>query len=133
MSLQGTGFRHINTNVIPEGFPYGGSKLVTFALVPTGTYPANGELISDIFAAAAAEGAHIPVGVKPDNVFMGSADSLGHVWSLDKEQGTMGSLRNWTAIGNTPTEHVTGAYAGNETSAVLTISFLFPAGGILSR
>jgi hypothetical protein len=132
MALNGTGLRFIDSEPIPAGTP-GGKNRCTVQAQPTGNYPALGELISDLLVALWALGSNpkVPTGVRPSNVTV--TDSLGHVWTFDRAQGTAGSLRNWTAVSNTPTEHATAAYDGNEASGVLTIVLEFPLYSDLSR
>jgi len=132
MALNGTGIRFIDAETIAAGTP-GGKYRCTVQAVPLTSYPANGELISDLLAALWALGDQpkVVAGCRPSNVIV--TDNLGHFWTFDRAIGTMGSLRNWTAIGATPTEHATGGYGGNEASAILTITLEFPLYGEMSR
>jgi hypothetical protein len=112
MSLLGTGARFVSAYDTGQNF------IINLVLVPVTSYPATGELVSDfIFAVTPVAQAKITAGVRPDNIYV--TDNLGHHWSYDPAIGTMGSLRAWTAISNTPTEHATGAYDGNEATALL--------------
>lgn len=131
MSLAGTGIRFIESSVSESGIP-GGVLRVTVHAVPTGNYPALGEPVATLLAAIPGSLAKVAAGVRPSNATINS--NLGHRWSFDPAQGTMGSLRNWTAISNTPTEHGTAAYDGNEaTSCFLRITFEFPLTGSMTR
>lgn len=126
MALNGTGTRFVSAVQCNRGIWY------TFRCVPVTSYPASGELLSDIIFDALLGGQiKIPAGLRPDQVAVTA--NLGHVWTYDPAVGTMGSLRNWTAIGATPTEHATDVYGGNEASAVLTVSVLVPFGTTMSR
>lgn len=129
MSLKGAAYRFIEATTIASGTP-GGILRVTFAAQPVaGNYPALGEPIDTLIAGLPQ--AKVPTGVKPSNGIIN--DNLGHLWQFDQTQAGMGTFRNWTAVGNTPTEHVTGAYAGNETSAILRITLDFPLYGDITR
>jgi hypothetical protein len=130
MSLAGTAIRFIEATTIPAGTP-GGIYRLTIAAQPTGNYPALGEPIATLLAAVPGSLAKVATGVRPSNVLIN--DDLGHLWQFDASGGTMGCLRNYTAIGATPTEHSTGAYGGNEATAVLQITFEFPQSGDMSR
>ena len=130
MSLAGTALRFIEATTVPAGIP-GGIYRLTIAAQPTGTYPALGEPIATLLAALPGSLAKVPAGVRPSNVNV--SDDLGHRWTFDASGGTMGNLRNWTAVSNTPTEHGTAAYDGNEATAVLQITFEFPLFGDITR
>ena len=125
MALNGTGARWLESITIDSGIP-GGILRQTVIGVPTGSYPANGEDLATFFGQIGA--GHLKWnaqgGVDCTNVQV--TDNLGHFWTYDGAQGTIGTLRNWTAIGATPTEHATGAYGGNETTAILRITFDMP-------
>lgn len=126
MALNGTGTRFVSA---VEG---NGGMWYTFRCKATGSYPANGELLSDIlFDALLAGNIKVPVGLVPDTVV--ATSNLGHRWTFDPAVGTMGSLRNWTAVSATPTEHSAAGYSGTETTAVMTVSILVPFGKSLSR
>ena len=122
--LNGTGIRFVSAH------DCGDLLAITVAAAPVTSYPALGELVSTLLTDPTM-GTNIkqliaaPVGVVPVNAIVGN-DNLGHVWSFDPAQGSMGTLRNWTAVGATPTEHATGAYGGNEASAVFRVTFFFP-------
>ena len=120
VGMNGTGFRFV------DSWDAGDTLVVEVAVAPTGSYPALGEPIATILADPLL-GSNIKVvaGVVPNNAVVGN-DNLGHVWSFDPAQGTMGTLRNWTAVGATPTEHATGGYGGNEANAVFRVTFFFP-------
>lgn len=118
MALSGSGTRFVGV----QGWDVQGGGFIFFLRAqPTGSYPANGELVSDLVALAVFGGKiKIAAAVRPELITVDS--NLGHNWTYDPAIGTMGSLRNWTAISNTPTEHATGAYDGNEASAILNIA-----------
>lgn len=136
MALNGTDSRFVSATTVGAGTP-GGQYQVTVIAVPVTSYPANGEPIATFLLDTAANGGladsriKVPAGVKPDAVYISS--SLGHPWGYDSSQGTMGTLRQFTAISNTPTEHATAAYDGNEASEHLRITFCFPLFGDMSR
>lgn len=89
---------------------------------PVTTYPANGEdLVAFLLSSSMGGQVKLPSGIKPSNVIINC--NLGHIWTYD---AVLGTLRNWTAIGATPTEHVTGAYGGNEASAILRLTVFIP-------
>lgn len=130
MSLAGAAIRFIEATTVPTGTP-GGIYHLTIAAQPTGTYPALGEPIATLLAAVPGSLVKVPTGVKPSNVEV--SDNLGHNWKFDPTQAGQGTLRNFTAISNTPTEHGTAAYDGNEATAILRITFDFPLFGDMSR
>jgi hypothetical protein len=119
MALNGTGVRFVDLMDTGDAF------IFVIAVSPTGSYPALGEPIATILADASM-GSNIKqmTGVVPTFVDIGNSN-LGHVWSYDPAQGTMGTLRNWTAVGASPTEHVTGAYTGTEPNAVFRVALTF--------
>lgn len=133
MALNGTLSRFVSSFTLGAGSP-GGTLGVTVIAVPTGTYPANGEPIATLLLGTAAAGGlvdsriKVASGVKPDNVFI--TDNLGHNWQYDQ---VLGTLRNYTTVGATPTEHATGAYGGNEASALIRLTFMFPLYSDLTR
>lgn len=130
MSLAGAAIRFIEATTTPAGIP-GGIYRLTIAAQPVTSYPATGEPIATLLAAVPGSFVKVPAGVRPSNVHVSS--NLGHVWQFDAAIGTMGSLRNFTAISNTPTEHGTAAYDGNEASEILRITFDFPLFGDMTR
>jgi hypothetical protein len=130
MALDGAGTRFVSAQVVPHGENPGGALLVNLAVQPNGSYPANGETLAALIALAImGSKIKVPTGVLPDVVIVGNSN-LGHVWSYDPALGT---FRNWTAVGATPTEHATGAYGGNEATAVFRVGLLFPLYGNMSR
>jgi|ERR1035437_1401289 hypothetical protein len=133
MSLSGSGIRFIESFVINKGTP-GGVQIVTVTAFPTGSYPALGEPIATLLAAvwtASGSQPHVATGVKPSSVLVSCAG--GHNWQYDHTQGTMGSLRNWTAIGASPTEHATGVYSGTENTVGLHVTLTFPLNSDMTR
>ena len=136
MPLNGAALKFIESEISAEGFP-GGKTTVTIQAQPSasgGGYPALGEpilaLLQAVWALPSSYPKVLPT-VKPSVVWIN--DNLGHTWAYDKTQAGMGTIRNWTSSGNTPTEHTTGAYSGNETSAILTIEMEFPLYSGLGR
>jgi hypothetical protein len=120
MPLNGTGARYITTDDM-------GDLLAVHTVArATGNYPANGEPIAT-FLTDTLMGDLVKqyLGVVPVNVDIGNSN-LGHVWSFDPAQGTMGTLRLWETIGATPGELAPGAYGGNEATAVFPVTFFFP-------
>jgi hypothetical protein len=133
MSLAGAALRFIESDIADAGVP-GGKVTATIIAQPTGSYPALGEPIATLLAALWAlpsSQPKVPTGVKPSVAWVN--DNLGHTWSYDRNQGTMGALRCWTTSGATPTEHATGVYGGNEATAILTIEMEFPLYGSMTR
>ena len=120
MALNGTGIRFVSAH------DCGDLLAITVAAAPVTSYPALGETVAGLLTDTTM-GTQVKqfTGVAPVNAVVGN-DNLGHVWSFDPAQGTMGTLRNWTAVGATPTEHATGAYGGNEANAVFRVTFFFP-------
>jgi hypothetical protein len=120
MALDGAGTRFVSSN------DCGDLLAITVAIQPNTSYPALGEPVATLLALAVM-GTNIKqtLGIVPVNAIVGNSN-LGHNWSFDPAQGTMGTLRNWTAVGATPTEHATAGYGGNEASAVFRVTFFFP-------
>lgn len=89
------------------------------------TYPVNGEPLATVLALPVFGDRvkYIP-GVKPDTVEIST--NLGHNWTFDKTQGTMGTFRNWTSVGASPSEHANAGYSGTETNAILYVRIVFP-------
>lgn len=128
MSFDGAGTRFVSSFVIPQGSP-GGTLAVTLELQPLGSYATPGEALSDLLALAKLEGkVKVPAGVKPDNVFIGSAVQDASFWTFDPVAQT---FRLWTAL--TPTEHSDAVYSAGELATVFRVTLLFPLYGDMSR
>jgi hypothetical protein len=120
MALNGAGTRFVSSH------DCGDLLAVTTEVQAATSYPALGEPVATLLGLAViAEHIKQVRGVVPINAIVGNSN-LGHDWSFDPAQGTMGTLRNWTAISATPTEHAAGAYGGTEDTAVFRVTFFFP-------
>lgn len=125
MSFAGAGTRVVSVTTHAAGVP-GGSIDVVLELQPLGSYPALGELVTDLLALSAL-GTKVKVvaGVKPDIILVEDSKGLG--FSGDAITGT---IRNWASVG---TEHATAVYTAGELASTFRVLLKFPLFGSMSR